>query len=95
MQRHPSLDEVLAEEFKDKEFRAIWEAGEPRRKVVSALLGERIKRKLTQEQLAHKAGLRQPSLARIENGRVNPSIAMLSKLAKALDMRLDIQFKPM
>jgi DNA-binding XRE family transcriptional regulator len=95
MRRHPSLDEVLADELKDKTFRELWEAGEPRRKVVAALIGERIKRKLTQEQLARQAGVRQPSLARIENGRVNPSIAMLSKLAKALNMRLDIQFRPL
>ncbi len=95
MKKHPTLDDVLTDELKDPTFRALWEAGEARRKVVSALIGERIKRKLTQAELAQKAGLKQPSLARVENGHVNPSLAMLSKLARALNMRLDIHFSPL
>src|SRR5258708_18323981 len=95
MKTHQTLDKFLTDEMKARAFRALGKAGEARRKVVSALIGERIKRKLTQAELAQKAGLKQPSLARVENGHVNPSLAMLSKLARALNMRLDIHFSPL
>lgn len=95
MSKHPTYEEVLNKELKDPEFREIWEAGETRRRVVSTLIGERIKRKLTQEQLATKAGLSRPSLARIEGGHVNPSLMVLDKVARALHTRLDIQFRPL
>jgi DNA-binding XRE family transcriptional regulator len=36
---------------------------------------------LTQEQVAHKAGMKQPSLARIESGAVKPRNATLIKLS--------------
>jgi len=39
---------------------------------------------MTQEQLAKKAGLSRPYLARLETARSNPSLSTLEKLAKAL-----------
>ena len=95
MTKHPTYEEVLKRELKDPEFRTIWEAGETRRRVVSTLIGERIKRKLTQDQLAKRAGIKRPSLARIEGGHVNPSLMILEKVARALNTRLVIQFRPL
>ena len=85
-------EEVLAEELRDPSFRVVWEAEEAKRKVISTLIGQRIKRKLTQAQLAHRAGIKQPSLARVESGSVMPSLSLLNKLAKALNSSLEIRF---
>jgi transcriptional regulator with XRE-family HTH domain len=42
---------------------------------------------LTQEQLARRAGLTQPHISEIESGvRVNPTGAVIKKLARALDV---------
>jgi transcriptional regulator with XRE-family HTH domain len=41
-------------------------------------------RRLTQEQLAAKAGLSREYLARLETARQDPSLSTLKKLAKAL-----------
>jgi len=76
----------------DSEFRELWEAGETRRRVVSALIGARIRNNFSQEQLAKKAGVKQPSLARVESGRVMPSLKMLDRLAKAMGSELKVQF---
>jgi putative transcriptional regulator len=44
----------------------------------------RRERRLTQEQLAVKAGLTRGYLARLETGRHEPTLTMLQRLAKAL-----------
>lgn len=88
-----SYDDEFDEKLKtDSEFREIWEAGETRRRVVSALIGARIRKRLSQEELAKKAGVKQPSLARVESGRVMPSLRMLDRLAKAMGSQLKVQF---
>lgn len=45
---------------------------------------------LTQQQLAEKAGIKQPALARIESGAVTPRTATLAKLAVALGVKIDL-----
>jgi transcriptional regulator with XRE-family HTH domain len=56
-------------------------------------LGMRIKRlrerrKWTQEKLAKEAGISRAYLARLETGRHDPPLSMLTKLADALGVKL-------
>lgn len=44
----------------------------------------RVERKLTQEQLAHDAGIDLTYLGGIERGRRNPSVAVVGRLAAVL-----------
>jgi len=46
----------------------------------------RVERKLTQEQLAHDAGIDLTYLGGIERGRRNPSVSVLARLADALSV---------
>jgi HTH-type transcriptional regulator/antitoxin HipB len=50
---------------------------------------------LTQAQLAERAGLQQPAIARFEAGGTMPTIPMLERLAAALDLRLSVGFQPL
>ena len=50
---------------------------------------ERIKRGLTQEALAEKAGITNVSISIIESGKGNPLHITLGKLATALDLPVD------
>ena len=54
----------------------------------------RTERGLTQEQLAKKAGFKQPFIARLENpsSEKQPSIETLAKIASAVNKRLKIEF---
>ncbi len=54
----------------------------------------RILRGLTQQELADKVGTQQPSIARIESGKRRASIAMLDKIAEALDAELVVSLRP-
>ncbi|MFF2085568.1 helix-turn-helix domain-containing protein [Nocardia sp. NPDC058176] len=49
---------------------------------------------LTQSELATRAGLRQPAVARFEAGGTMPTIPLLERLAAALELRLRVEFEP-
>ena len=61
-------------------------------------LGEKIikvrqKRKLSQEQLALLSDIDRTYLARIEEGKANPTIKVLNKLSRVLKTRLSVLLK--
>ncbi|WP_433499971.1 helix-turn-helix domain-containing protein [Sphaerimonospora sp. CA-214678] len=63
-------------------------------------LGEAVRRRreelgLTQAELAERAGLKQPAVARFEAGGTMPTIPMLERLAEALELRLSVQLQPL
>lgn len=82
----------LAENLKDPEFRREWGAIQPEYEAMSALIGARAERNLTQAQLAELSGIRQSNISRIESGRCSPTIATLQRLAMAMGKRLHIEF---
>jgi len=51
----------------------------------------RMQRGLTQAQLAEMVGTRQPSIARLENGSSKPSLTFLSKIAVALNAKIEVK----
>lgn len=54
------------------------------RKIIEA----RITARLTQDQLAENAGITQNNLSRIENGKYNPGLDILLRIANALNKEL-------
>ena len=58
------------------------------------ILCARLDADLTQTQLAKKLGTKQPSVARVERGRVLASIPFLSRIAKATNHTLVISLLP-
>jgi transcriptional regulator with XRE-family HTH domain len=55
-------------------------------KIGENLKRQRIRKALTQEELARQAGLTTASVARIERNETEPRMSTLRKLAKALDI---------
>lgn len=55
--------ETLNEQMKDPEFRAEWEAQEPERQIMHAILEGRQNCNLTQEQLAQVTGINQANIS--------------------------------
>lgn len=51
---------------------------------------ERLRRRLSQERLSEMAGITPQYLSHIENGKVNPSVIIIYKICKALDLKLEI-----
>ncbi|OGK15382.1 hypothetical protein A2774_03575 [Candidatus Roizmanbacteria bacterium RIFCSPHIGHO2_01_FULL_39_12c] len=52
------------------------------------IISIRRRRKLSQEQLALLSDIDRTYLARIEEGKANPSVKILNKIARVLKMRL-------
>lgn len=50
---------------------------------------------MTQAQLAQRAGLQQPAVARFEAGGTMPTLPLLERLAMALGLRLRVGFEPL
>jgi len=79
-----------AEQMKDPEFTAEFEAKKRELDFAIALAEARDTRKLTQDQLAQATGIKRPMLSRYEHGQI-PELPTLRKLAAALNARIIIE----
>jgi DNA-binding XRE family transcriptional regulator len=89
---------TLEKDLQNPDFRLAWEALEDEFAALDALLTARRQAGMTQEQVAAKMGVSQPSLARVEaslgSHRHSPSLQMLRKYAAAVNCKLEIRLVP-
>lgn len=78
--------------LKGPKFKAEYDKLQPEFVVIRAVIEARMKKGVTQEELAEKLGTKQSVISRLESGRANPSVAFLKKLAQALNSHLEIRF---
>ncbi len=84
------FEEIEARLLADPAVRAAYDALEPAYQIARLRIGAG----LTQAQLAALVGAKQPSIARLESGRTQPTIEFLRKLGAALGYRLELNFVP-
>ena len=65
-------------------------ASKARVELISTLIDARKAKGLSQQQLADLTGVKQPAIARLENGNISPSIDTLNKLLIPLGKRIAI-----
>ena len=82
--RTRTWEEVLEVQLQDPAFRARWERYAPARAMADTLVRYRIEHDLSQSQLAKIVGVKQPTAARWETGRHNPTWETLFLLAQKL-----------
>ncbi len=63
--------------------------------VGSAVRVARQRAGVSQAELAERAGTSQPSIARLEQGHVSPTVVSLDRIARALGSELVIDFEPL
>lgn len=67
----------------------------PEYELATSILNQRLRKNMTQEQLAERINTKQPGIARLESRKYGrASISMLRKIAEALDARLVIRLDP-
>jgi ribosome-binding protein aMBF1 (putative translation factor) len=76
--------------LKDKEIKKAYDELGSEFVVIEKLIDQRIKRGLSQADLAEKIGTKQSAISRFESGSYNPTIDFLYKVADALDAKLKI-----
>jgi len=83
--------EIEKEWMKDPKFVKEWEKIEPEYQLVRSLIGARLKRKMSQAELARKIGTKQPVISRLESMSTTASLSLLKRVAEALDAKLEIK----
>ena len=88
------LQELTNELMQDSAFRKEYEALQPERDITMSLARARKEAGLTQAELSEKTGISQADISRLENGTRNPSLALLNRIAEAVNSTLRIEFVP-
>jgi ribosome-binding protein aMBF1 (putative translation factor) len=88
-----NFNEFIEEEKKrDPEFAKAFDEQIDRLELARTVRELREKMGLSQEELAAKVGTQQPGIARLESGRVVPTLEMLHKIALATGRKLEVRF---
>ena len=88
-------DELIADQLRtDPEFHAEWKRTVLARAVAIAILKYRAKHHLSQRDLADLLGMKQPQVARLELGEVNPSMETLMRVSAQLGIEFTIDVRP-
>lgn len=87
-----TFEEDLAKRLKNPKFKKEWEDSELEFQLSCKLIEARLKKKISQRALAKKVGTSQAAIARIEGMTANPSLALLKRIAQALNTKLQISF---
>jgi transcriptional regulator with XRE-family HTH domain len=88
-------DELIAEQLRaDPEFRAEWERTAVARAVAIAIVRYRAEHDISQRDLAERLSMKQPQVARLELGEVNPSVETLMRVSARLGIEFTIDVRP-
>lgn len=82
--------QLKSELLQNKAVKKEYDRLAPRYLAISALISARIKKGITQKELAKKIGTKQSAIARFEAGNVNPSLGFLEKMAGVMGFRINI-----
>ena len=76
--------------LKNKEVAREYKKLGPRYQLVSQLIRVRLKKGMSQKELAKKVGTKQSAIARLESGKENISIDSLEKISHAMGAKIKI-----
>jgi len=85
-----AVGDWLKEEMRDEGFRLLWREREASYKVARELIRLRKKQGLSQSEVARRAGLKQPAIARLESGAVKPTLDTIQRVAHALGREVEV-----
>ncbi|PTQ85974.1 DNA-binding XRE family transcriptional regulator [Trichococcus patagoniensis] len=87
------FDDIKAQLMEDAAFEAEYNNLQPRYELISQIIEARKGMKMTQEELAKRAGTRKSNISRLESGSYNPSLDFLIKIAKGLGKDVHIEIR--
>ncbi len=76
--------------LKDAKVKAAYDLLEPRYSLIRQVLDARIKKNMSQKEVARKMGTKQSAIARFESGNTNPTLSFLERLSRAIKAPLTI-----
>jgi transcriptional regulator with XRE-family HTH domain len=88
------VEKLFKRWMKKPGFKKGYDALEEEYALAKLLIGARVKAGLSQAELAERMGTSQSAIARLESGRVRPSLTTLKRLAEATGTTLRISLEP-
>ncbi|WP_271892768.1 helix-turn-helix domain-containing protein [Candidatus Phyllobacterium onerii] len=89
------LAELKKKYMNDPEFRKEYDKADLEYSIIELLIRARTQAKMSQEELAKRMNTTQSAIARLEGGKVSPSIATLRRYAEATGSRLHVEITRM
>jgi transcriptional regulator with XRE-family HTH domain len=88
------ISELKKRLMQNPEFQVEYEAADAEFALIEALVRARTHANLSQAELAKRIGTTQSAIARLEGGRVSPSVSTLRRYAEATGakLKIDIDF---
>ncbi len=87
-------EQVRKELMVDPKVKKAYEDLQPEFAIVQALIDARVKKKISQEELARRMGTGQAVISRLENANASPSLSLIKRLADALELKVELKFTP-
>ena len=84
------FEKLKADLMKDPEFRREYDALQPEFEIAEQIIKARIKRKISQAELARRMKTGQAVVSRLEGANGSPSLSLLKRLARALGIKLQL-----
>lgn len=90
--KHRDFNDFLKESLRNPKIKVEYDKLQPEFAMIQAVIDARVKKGVSQEELAQRIGTKQSVISRLESGRANPSLGFLKRLAQALNTHLEIRF---
>jgi HTH-type transcriptional regulator / antitoxin HipB len=94
LHEHTTLADARAARMERPAAAEAYEQARLRFELAEAVRSRREELGLSQRQLAERAGMTQPGVARFEAGGTTPTIPVLERLARALGLQLTVALGP-
>jgi len=76
--------------MKNPKYRREYEKLQPEFEIANQMIEARLKKKMSQEQLAKRVGTGQAVISRLEGMNASPSLSLLKRVASALGTKITI-----
>jgi len=80
------------EQLNNPEFKRLYEEEKLQAKIAMSITKEREAQHINQREMARRAAMKQPAIARLENAEYNCTIKTLQRVAAALGKKVSIKF---
>ena len=85
-------NEYKAQKLENPAFKQAYAELEVEYAIMNEMLKAREELGMSQQEISTKTGITQPDISKLENGKANPSIGTLKKIAGALGKKLLVHF---
>ena len=89
--KYVDFEDMHRESMRNPKLKKAYDALQPKYDLIRAILDARIKRGVTQKELARRVGTTQSAIARFESGVGNPTLDFLSKISTAVGAKLEVR----